>query len=282
MEARSRRTLPSFTIALAIAVLTPASANAEVAHVVQPGETLWSIAAANNLTTRTVAVYNGLPETAGVVVGETVMVPTVEEGAAALAGAGVSAAPAGTVTEPVADSSSAGHTVVAGESLSSIAAANGLAVEELAAANGRPSDSLVYEGETLVIPAPTATGAPTGSTAGLGHVPSPSGELHLAPAAADSWNSMRDASLSTYGVDIYPGGPASAYRTTEQQQELYDLYLSGQGAPAAPPGTSSHEIGNSVDVETPEMRSVVDQIGGAYGWGKLEAPDEWWHVSYGG
>ena len=38
------------------------AASAEVAHVVAPGETLWSIAAANNLTTRTVAVYNGVSE----------------------------------------------------------------------------------------------------------------------------------------------------------------------------------------------------------------------------
>ena len=41
-----------------------APASAEVAHTVAPGETLWSIAAANNLTTRTVAAYNGLSEDA--------------------------------------------------------------------------------------------------------------------------------------------------------------------------------------------------------------------------
>ena len=39
---------------------SPRPASAEVAHTVAPGETLWSIAAANNLTTRTVAAYNGL------------------------------------------------------------------------------------------------------------------------------------------------------------------------------------------------------------------------------
>jgi hypothetical protein len=45
---------------------------------------------------------------------------------------------------------------------------------------------------------------------------------------------------------------------------------------------SSHQLGTSVDVATPAMRSVIDQIGYAYGWGKFEAPDEWWHVSYSG
>jgi hypothetical protein len=39
------------------------------AHTVLLGETLWSIAAANNLTTRTGAVYNGLPEGAQLVAG---------------------------------------------------------------------------------------------------------------------------------------------------------------------------------------------------------------------
>jgi LysM repeat protein len=280
MEARSKRFARSFAAAIAVAAFTPTMASAEVAHVVQPGETLWSISAANNLTTRTVAVYNGLAEDSQVVEGQTVMVPTVDEGAAALAGAGVSEAPAAT-SAPV-SSSTGGHTVVAGESLSSIAAANGLTVDELAAANGRSPDSFVYEGEALTIPAPSGAATTTSSTAGLGHIPSPYGELHLDPAAADSWNAMRQEALNGYGVDIHPGGPLSAYRTPEQQQELYDLYLSGQGAPAAPPGTSSHEVGLSVDLETPEMRSVVDAIGGGFGWGKLEAPDEWWHVSYGG
>jgi hypothetical protein len=28
------------------------------------------------------------------------------------------------------------------------------------------------------------------------------------------------------------------------------------------------------------MRSVIDQIGSKYGWGKIHAPHEWWHVDY--
>ena len=46
-----------------------APASAAVPHIVQPGETLWSIAAANNLTTRTVAAFNGLSENSQVVLG---------------------------------------------------------------------------------------------------------------------------------------------------------------------------------------------------------------------
>lgn len=182
-----------------------APATAAVAHVVQPGETLWSIAAANNLTTATVAAYNGIAADALVYTGETIDVPTVEEGAAALATAGVAPAP----TAPV-------------------------------------------------------TGSPSG----------------LDPSAAAAWEQMRQASLATFGVDLYPDGPLSGYRTYEQQAYLYDLYLSGQGAPANPPGTSVHELGLAVDVAEPAMRDAIDQIGAAYGWYGIAS--EWWHVEYAG
>ena len=71
-------------------LLIPAApASAAVPHTVQPGETLWSIAAANNLTTRTVAAFNGLSENAQVVLGSTIQVPTTVEGYAALQQAGL-------------------------------------------------------------------------------------------------------------------------------------------------------------------------------------------------
>jgi D-alanyl-D-alanine carboxypeptidase/LysM domain len=205
-------------------------------HTVLPGETLWSISAANNLTTRTVAVYNGVPESAQLVAGTTIYVPTVEEGAAALA----SGAPA-----------------VAPPTISAV-----------------PADAAAGTAE-----AATST-TTVASAPGMGHIPSPYGELHLLPAAADAWKAMRAEALSTFGTDVYPGGPVSAYRTYEQQAELYRAFLAGYGAPANPPGSSSHELGTAVDVASPEMRWVIDQIGWKYGWGKLHAPGEWWHVDY--
>lgn len=206
------------------------SAEAALPHVVQQGETLWGISVANNLTTRTVAVFNGLPEDAHLIAGQTIQVPTVEEGAAALAAAPPPAEPAATTTE---------------------------GTTETVAAD--PAASPTY---------------------GLGHIPSPWGELHLDPAAANAWNAMREASLAQFGVDLYPDGPLSAYRTYEQQAELYNLYLAGQGPLAAPPGSSAHERGVAVDVAEPIMRDIIDQIGPTYGWGKVDAPEEWWHVSY--
>jgi len=62
---------------------------AAVPHTVVPGETLWSIAAANNFTTRSLAAANGLSEEAQVVIGSTIQIPSEAEAAAALAAAGV-------------------------------------------------------------------------------------------------------------------------------------------------------------------------------------------------
>jgi LysM repeat protein len=223
--------------AIGAGLLASPAAFAAAPHSVLPGETLWSISAANNLTTRTVAVYNGLPENAQLLVGTTIYVPTVEEGAAALA----SGAPA--VAAP---------------------ATGGAAVGTAASGGLGPETST-----TTIVPAP-----------GMGHVPSPYGELHLSPAAANAWNAMRAEAMSVYGIDIYPGGPVSAYRTYAQQSELYGAFLAGHGAPANPPGTSSHESGTAVDLPDPQMRWVIDQIGSKYGWAKVHAPDEWWHVDY--
>jgi LysM repeat protein len=280
---------------LAIAVFA-ARARAAVPHTVMPGETLWSIAAANNFTTQTVAAYNGLSEDSQVYVGETIQIPTEAEGATALASAGGS-----TTSSSSSTSSGISHTVQTGESLSSIAAANGISPYTLAADNGLSSDALLTTGQQLTIPTTsgtstsTSTASSTTSTSTTSAPPPeehpswtspiycpscPNGEAYLASNAAYNWNAMRQASLDTYGIDLYPAGPFSAYRSYAQQLYLYNLYLSGQGSLAAVPGSSSHEYGGAVDLADPSMRTVVDEIGATYGWAKTEASDEWWHVNY--
>jgi LysM repeat protein len=260
--------------AAAIAVTAPSTAQAELPHVVQPGETLWSISAANNLTTRTVAVYNGLSEDAHVIAGQTILVPTVDEGAAALAAAGTS-----TTSSSSSGTGSTGglaHTVQPGETLSGVAAVNGMSTADLAAANGLSEDAYLIAGTNIQIP--SGSGASTTSSGSA--TVDPAAELE--PSAAASWSSMRAEAQSVYGIDLYPSaGPLSVYRTYEEQAHLYDLYLKGKGAPANPPGTSAHELGIAVDLAEPEMRSVIDEIGGKYGW---VAPHdtEWWHIEYWG
>jgi N-acetylmuramoyl-L-alanine amidase len=146
----SRASLLAFITALV--VVAPASAG--VPHVVQPGETLWTIAAANNFTTRALAAANGLSEDSNVVLGSTIQIPSVSEASTAL----TSAAPATSAAQ-------GGYAVQPGDTLSGIAASHGVSLSTLAAANGVSPDSFAIAGTTLKIPTASAT-APASSTAG--------------------------------------------------------------------------------------------------------------------
>jgi soluble lytic murein transglycosylase-like protein len=181
---RHRRLTRSLSLALAAACAAPAAAGAAVSHTVAPGETLWSIAAANNLTTRTVAVFNGLPENANVILGSTIRVPTVAEGAAALGAAAAPAPTAPAAAAPVAVApavaSSApkplgGYTVRAGDTLSGLAAASGVSRAHMAAMNGLSPDARLIAGTVLKLPA----GAPAPAAAAQ-----PAPAARVVPAAA--------------------------------------------------------------------------------------------------
>jgi LysM repeat protein len=279
---RIRRTLAIAAVAGAVQVAVVKPARASAPHTVLPGETLWSIAASYNFTTRTIAAYNGLSEDASVYTGETIQIPTEAEGAAALASAGASSTSSSS-SSPTTGS----HIVTPGESLWSIAAANGLSVESLAASNGLASDSLLLIGQSIQVPGSSGSASATGTGAPPPSPPywtspiyCPCGQVYLASNAAAAWEAMRQESLRLYGTDLYPDGTLSGYRSYAQQLYLYNLYLSGEGALAAPPGTSSHEYGYALDLAEPYMRTVVDQIGASFGWAKIEAPDEWWHINY--
>jgi LysM repeat protein len=224
--------IPTLAAVVVVASAAAPGASAAVPHTVQPGETLWSIAASNNFTTRTVAAFNGLSEDSPVYVGERLEIPTEAEGAAALASAGLTGS-----------SSSSGSSTTTSTTTA-------------------PAAYAPYWTSPVYCPS------------------CPSGTAYLASNAAANWDAMRQASLDLYGIDLYPAGPLSAYRSYGQQLYLYNLYLSGQGGLAAVPGTSSHEYGIALDLADPSMRTVVDQIGSQYGWAKTEAPGEWWHINY--
>src|SRR4051794_3400173 len=108
----------AFGLALitSLAAATPASAG--VPHVVQPGESLWSIAAANNFTTRALAAANGLSETSNVVLGSTIQIPSVSEASAALGAQTTAPTPA------AAAAPGGGYAVQPGDTLSGIAASH--------------------------------------------------------------------------------------------------------------------------------------------------------------
>ena len=170
---RLRRTLAPTLAAAALACLLAAPAGAAVPHVVAPGETLWSIAAANNLTTRTVAAFNGLSEDSQVVLGQTIQVPTTVEGYASLVNAGLapadptqaSAPAAAPVAAPVAATTAAvssgptpqGHYKVRpGDTLGALAGSSGVSVDAMAAMNGLDPSAPLLIGTVIKLP----SGAP--------------------------------------------------------------------------------------------------------------------------
>jgi soluble lytic murein transglycosylase-like protein len=148
--------------AFATLFLAPA-ASAHVARAVGPGETLWSIAAQNNLTTRTVAAYNGLAENAHVVLGTTILVPTVAEGTNALARRGITPA-TGATSGSGAPQPQGAYVVRAGDTLTGLAAQAGVPVAQMAYMNGLSPKARLLTGTVMKLPsgapAPARASAP--------------------------------------------------------------------------------------------------------------------------
>jgi LysM repeat protein len=164
---------PRHLIPLILALLVPAApASAAAPHTVQPGETLWSIAASNNLTTRTVAAYNGLSENAQVVLGSTLMIPSTVEGYASLQTAGlVAQAP----TAAPAATGGGGYTVQPGDTLSAIASRSGVSLQALASGNGLDPAGLLISGTSLKVPSAGAAPTATATAAPAASGPAPQG-----------------------------------------------------------------------------------------------------------
>ena len=147
-----------FTCALAavvgsLCVAAPAAADPRV---VRSGETLWSIAAANNFTTRALAAANGLSEDAPLVAGQTIQIPSVEEARVALERAGFAA-------NGQAPQAPAGYTVEPGDTLSGVAARVGVTTAALAKLNGLDEDAGLLAGAELELPAGAGIGGTPGA-----------------------------------------------------------------------------------------------------------------------
>jgi LysM repeat protein len=161
----------ALALAFITALATASPASAGVPHTVQPGETLWTIAAANNFTTRALAAANGLSEDSQVVLGSTIQIPSVAEAASALTSqpAAQTAATPTAAAPAAASAPSGGYAVQPGDTLSGIAAARGVSISALAAANGLSPTSFVISGTTLTIPsAQVAPATPSGAPQPLG------------------------------------------------------------------------------------------------------------------
>ncbi len=214
---------------------------AAVSVTVQPGDTLWSIAARNNLTTRTVAAYNGLPEDGNVVLGSSVKVPTVAEGAATLQPGGAQPAPAGGqgATGQAAPASGApgplgSYVVRSGDTLSGLAATARVPVSQMAAMNGLDPEAPLPTGTVLKLP----TGAPPPARAA-----EPAPAQRVVPEAAPDPTPQRVGSSDIQSVAAQHGVPPSLAAAIAWQESGFNNSMvssaNARGVMQVMPGTWS-------------------------------------------
>jgi N-acetylmuramoyl-L-alanine amidase len=253
---------PSRLLLFCFCLLIPASpASAAVPHTVQPGETLWSIAAANNLTTRTVAAYNGLSEDSQVVLGSTIQVPTTVEGYAALQQAGLAPAdPAQAAAAPAAAPEAApapqgAYTVRAGDTLSGLAAQTGVSTEAMAAMNGLDPNGYLLTGTVLKLP----SGAPAPAQASE---PAPSATVvpEAAPAATPQHVSATDVQdvAAAHGVS-----PSLAAAIAWQESGFNNGMVSpanARGVMQVMPGTWDYVQENLAGGQQLDPNSATDNV----------------------
>jgi hypothetical protein len=102
------------------------------------------------------------------------------------------------------------------------------------------------------------------------------GERLLKPVAKQFLR-MKAAARAA-GIDLHVN---DGYRDYAEQARLYELYQSGRGNLAAPPGQSNHGLGISVDINIPDQRTYqwLAKHADEYGFVN-DVPSENWHWTY--
>ena len=183
------------TIATGAILIAPATAAAYFVHVVAPGETLSSIAAADGLSVSQLAAANGLPPTAQLIAGSTVQIPPQSSSgvSSAAATSGSAAAPtasteastgstcdgdndaddaacgATAASAPASSTTSSGgaYVVQPGDTLSGIASRAGVSPASLAAANGLNPNGILVSGSVLRLSGGAGSASPASTTVPL-------------------------------------------------------------------------------------------------------------------
>ena len=257
---------PSRLLLFCMFLLIPAApASAAVPHTVQPGETLWSIAAANNLTTRTVAAYNGLSEDAQVVLGSKILVPTTVEGYAALQQAGLVPADPAEATAPTTTTTTAApaaapapqgaYTVRTGDTLSALAAQTGTTVEAMAAMNGLDPNGLLLSGTVVKLPG----GAPAPVQAST-----PEPATQVVPEAAPEPTAQQVSAADVQNVAAAHGvSPSLAAAIAWQESGFNNSMVSpanARGVMQVMPGTWDYVQDNLAGDQALDPNSATDNI----------------------
>jgi len=265
------------TVAAAALMVVPATASAYFVHVIAPGETLSSVAAADGLSVDQLAAANGLSPTAQLIYGETIQIPpqssSISSGVAAPA---ATAVPVSSTTT----SSGGAYVVEPGDTLTAIAARAGLSTRSLAASNGLDVDGILVSGTLLhlsgsaAVAAPAATAVPVSSTttsSGGAYVVQPGDTLTaiaeragVSPASLATANGLEENGVLISGKVIHlAGSPASVVASAATSQPVG---TAAQGSPVDPPYPTPERVSGSEVGSIAAANGVPASLAAAIAW----------------
>jgi LysM repeat protein len=160
-------------------VVAPASAapDEHIVHIVQHGETLYSIARSYGVSMWSIAQANSITNPNLIYAGQRLVVPTGTGGGGYIGGG----------------HSGAVHVVQRGETLTQIALRYGVSVYAIAQVNGITNPNLIYAGQRLAVPTGTGGG---GGHIGGGH----SGAVHVVQRGETLYSIARSYGVSMWSV----------------------------------------------------------------------------------
>lgn len=269
-------------------LMVPATASAYFVHVVAPGESLFSIAAADGLTVDQLAAANGLSPTTQLVTGSTLQIPPQGSGTASVASpapaASSTATPAasstgdgdndaddvGSTTSAAPASSGGAYVVQPGDTLTGIASRAGLSPDSLAAANGLNPDGVLISGTVLHLsggsPAvPVSNTVPVSMTSSssqgayvvqpgdtLTAIASRSGLSLRSLAAANGLDPNR---VLVSGTVLHLSGSPGVATSSSSAAESQPVGTVAQGSPTDPPYPTPERV------TAPQVGSIAAQNG---------------------
>ena len=245
------------TAVAGVLLMAPGTASAYFVHVVAPGESLFSIAAADGLTVDQLAAANGLSPTTQLIAGSTVQIPPQGSGTAvassssANSSASATAAPVststgdgdndaddvGSTTSAAPTSSGGAYVVQPGDTLTGIAACAGLSPDTLAAANGLDANGLLISGTVLRLSGASAA-APVSTTVPVSMTTSSSGGSYVVQPGDTLTAIATRAGLSMRSLAAANGLDPSRFLVSGTV-----LHLSGSPAVSSASAAASQPVG---------------------------------------
>jgi LysM repeat protein len=249
------------------ALILPGAASADFVHVVTPGESLSSVAAADGLSVGQLAAANGLSPAAQLIVGSGLQVPPQGGAVSAPVQASVqtsgdgdgdgddgvaTATPSATSTAAAATAGGS-YVVQPGDTLSAIAAREGVSVAQLAATNGLDPNRVLLAGSVLRGSAAAPVNSATANVAGGSYVVQPGDTLSaiaaragisMAQLAADNGIDPNGTLLAGSVLRV-SGGGSTFVSTSQSTAATQPVGAAAQGSVVDPPYPTPETVSSS-------------------------------------